>query len=289
LGGTGELRSFFVRLALCNEVVRELSFERQCDFARTVGYDGLEVAPFTLGDEPHRLPAARRAEFRRAASDEGIAITGLHWLLVTPKGLSITSEDAALRARTIEVIRGLVELCADLGGRYLVHGSPGQRVLEPGRETKQRSIATKVFAHAGEAAAQAGLVYCIEPLAPVETAYLTTVGEAADVVNEIGNPALRTMIDCSAAARSEVDDIPALLRRWLPTGLIAHVHANDPNRRGPGEGELLFAPIIKALKEQRYEGMIGVEPFIYEPDGPTVAGRAIGYLRGLLETQERHP
>jgi sugar phosphate isomerase/epimerase len=278
-----------VRLSLCNEVVRELSFERQCAFARAVGYDGLEIAPFTLGDEPHRLIAARRAELRRAAADAGIAITGLHWLLVTPKGLSITTEDAALRARTIEVIRGLVELCADLGGQYLVHGSPGQRVLEPARETEQRRIAAEVFAAAGEAAAQAGLVYCIEPLAPAETAYLTTINEAADVVREINNPALRTMIDCSAAAQGEVEDIPALLRRWLPTGLIAHVHANDPNRRGPGEGELLFDPIVRALMEQRYDGMIGVEPFIYEPDGPTVAGRAVGYLRGLREAQERHP
>ncbi|MDQ4134660.1 MAG: sugar phosphate isomerase/epimerase [Pseudomonadota bacterium] len=278
-----------MRLALCNEVVRELSFERQCAFARSVGYDGLEVAPFTLGDEPHLLPAGRRAELRRAAAEAGIAITGLHWLLVTPKGLSVTTEDPALRARTVEVIRGLVDLCADLGGRYLVHGSPAQRVLEPARETEQRRLAAEVFAAAGEAAAQAGLVYCIEPLAASETAYLTTVGEAADVVKDIGNPALRTMVDCSAAARSEMEDIPALLQRWLPTGLIAHVHANDPNRRGPGEGELLFAPILDVLLEQKYRGVIGVEPFIYEPDGSAVAARAAGYLRGLLEAQERCP
>ena len=48
-----------MRIALCNEVIRELAFERQCEFARKVGYDGLEVAPFTLGDEPQS--AARRA------------------------------------------------------------------------------------------------------------------------------------------------------------------------------------------------------------------------------------
>ncbi len=91
------------------------------------------------------------------------------------------------------------------------------------------------------------------------------------------------MVDCSAAASSEAESVPALLARWLPTGLVAHVHANDPNRRGPGEGSLAFGPIVKALREGGYEGVIGVEPFVYRPDGPAAAARAIGYLRGCLE------
>ena len=80
-----------MRISLCNEVIRELPIERQFEFARKIGYDGLEIAPFTLGDEPHRLPAAQRAAVRTAASNAGIAITGLHYLMLAPKGLSITS------------------------------------------------------------------------------------------------------------------------------------------------------------------------------------------------------
>jgi len=71
--------------------VRELSFERQCAFARAVGYDGLEIAPFTLGEDPHLLSRSRRRQIRSAATAEGIAITGLHYLLLAPAGLSITS------------------------------------------------------------------------------------------------------------------------------------------------------------------------------------------------------
>jgi sugar phosphate isomerase/epimerase len=44
-----------------------------------------------------------------------------------------------------------------------------------------------------------------------------------------------------------------------------------------------FAPIFAALAEQKYSGMAAIEPFIYEPDGPTCAARQIGYVRGLLE------
>jgi sugar phosphate isomerase/epimerase len=91
------------------------------------------------------------------------------------------------------------------------------------------------------------------------------------------------MVDCAAAGRAEALGIPDLLRQWLPTGLIAHVHLNDPNRRGPGEGALAFAPILRALSEGRYAGLAAIEPFIYEPDGPACASRVIGYVRGLME------
>ncbi len=272
-----------MRIALCNEVIRELAFDQQCEFARKVGYDGLEVAPFTLGEDPHLLPASRRTELRRSAATAGIAITGLHYLMIAPEGLSITSSDPARRARTIDVMRRLCDLAADLGARILVHGSPAQRRLEPGREAEGRSWGAECFAAVAATAEQAGVVYCIEPLAGPDANYINTVEEAATIVRAVAHPAVRTMVDCSAAGRGEVQSIPALLRQWLPTGLIAHIHLNDPNRRGPGEGDLLFAPIMRALSECSYAGMAAVEPFVYEPDGPTCAARAIGYVRGLME------
>ena len=116
-----------MRLALCNEVLNDRDFAAQCAYAAALGYDGLEVAPFTLADDPLTMSSQRCAEARRAASDAGIAITGLHWLLVKPAGLSITADDPSVRACTIGAMQRLVALCAELGGRYLVHGSPVQR------------------------------------------------------------------------------------------------------------------------------------------------------------------
>ena len=273
-----------MRIALCNEVIRDLPFERQCAFARAVGYDGLEIAPFTLGDEPHVLPTTRRAELRRVAADAGIAITGLHYLMIAPKGLSITSSDPSQRARTIDVMRRLCDLAADLGAKILVHGSPAQRTLEPGREADGRNWGAECFAAVAETAAKAGVTYCIEPLAAPDNQFVHTVAEAAAIVRAVASPALRTMVDCAAAARAESQAIPELLRQWLPSGLIAHIHLNDPNRRGPGQGELAFAPILRTLSEGSYAGMAAVEPFVYEPDGPTCAARAIGYVRGVLSS-----
>jgi sugar phosphate isomerase/epimerase len=112
---------------------------------------------------------------------------------------------------------------------------------------------------------------------------INTVAEAADLVRSIDHPSLRTMIDCSAAGLTETEAIPELIDRWLPTDLIAHIQVNDLNRRGPGQGDMKFAPILNALKRNKYAGTIAVEPFDYFPDARSAAAFAAGYLRGLLE------
>ncbi|MBB5687929.1 sugar phosphate isomerase/epimerase [Roseomonas alkaliterrae] len=270
-----------MRISLCNEVVRGLDFAAQCALAAGLGYDGLEVAPFTLDAEaPHLLPAARRAALRRAAADAGIAITSLHWLLVAPAGLSITTPDPSLRARTLDVMERLVALAADLGATLLVHGSPGQRRVAGEGDAAR---AEEAMARAGEWAAAHGVTYCLEPLDAGQTNWCTTVAEAAAIVARIGNPALRTMLDTCAAGNGESDTVVALLERFVPGGMIAHVHLNDRNKRAPGQGGDRFGPVLDALRRTGYAGFAAVEPFEYVPDGPTSAARAIGYLRALEE------
>lgn len=274
-----------LRFALCNEVIADMPFERQCVYAATLGYHGLEVAPFTLGDQPHRLTDRERAAVRRAANDAGIAISGLHWLLVKPAGLSITSADPAIRAETLEVMRRLIGLCADLGGQVLVHGSPAQRRLpESGDADAARARGRDAFAAIAPEAARCGVTYCIEALAAPAANFITRIAEAAEIVRAIDSPHVRTMIDCSAAATMEPEPLPAVIDRWLPSGLIAHIQFNDRNRQGPGQGKDQFAPVLAALHRNNYAGWAAVEPFDYRPDGAGAAARAIGYLRGIEET-----
>ena len=274
-----------MRIALCNEVLSALEFGDQCRYARALGYDGLEVAPYTLAEDPSKLSDVQCAAARHIAREEGIAIDGLHWLLVKPSGLSITSPDPTIRRRTVEIMTRLVQICALLGGRYLVHGSPGQRTIAPG-ETREAALARakECWAAAGDAAAKHGVMYCIEPLSADQTPLVNTVGEAAAIVDELNLPALRTMLDTSSAALGEREPIPALIDRFEPSGHIRHVQLNDRNRMGPGQGEDKFAPVLAALLRNRYSGVVSIEPFKYEPDGPGAAARAIGYVRGILET-----
>jgi sugar phosphate isomerase/epimerase len=273
-----------MRIALCNEVLAGMPLQRQCEVAAALGYDGLEIAPFTLSASPEKISSAEAAKIRATVEGSGLVVTGLHWLLVKPDGLSLTDPDASVRTRTVDVMTHLTVLCAELGGAVLVHGSPKQREVAPG-DTHAVALARLQdgLAQVATAAAKAGVIYCIEPLSRKETSVVNTIAEAAELVRAIDHPHLRTMIDCSAAGLTETDSIPSLIDRWLPTGLIAHVQVNDPNRRGPGQGEMKFAPILTALKRQHYAGTIAVEPFDYVPDGPGAAAASAGYLRGLLE------
>src|SRR3954462_13119190 len=276
-----------MRVALCNEVIAPMPFPKQCQYAAKLGYDGLEIAPYTLSEEPHRLGSAQLAAARSAAEDAGIAITGLHWLLVKPAGLSISTRDDATRSRTLDVMRAFIDQCAELGGRYLVHGSPHQRRIDPG-DTRAAALARaqECFSRAAEHAEKAGVIYCVEALSSDQTPLINTLEEAAQIVHAIGSPNLKSMLDCSSAGRMEKEPLAALVERWLPKGVIAHVQVNDRNRQGPGQGEQRFAPLFAALRRQKYQGDVAVEPFDYVPDGPAAAARAIGYIRGIIEASE---
>ena len=280
-------------IALCNEVLQPLPFERQCEIAAALGYDGLEVAPFTLAADPMTITDAQAEAFGRIAREHGVPICGLHWLLVAPAGLSIVHADPRVRERTSAVMERMVELCRLMGGNYLVHGSPKQRSV-PAGETREVAWerAAACFARAAARAEQCHVTYCVEPLAASETDLINTVAEAVEMVDAIASPALKTMIDCSAAGQAEAQPVDALMARWMPRGVIGHVQFNDPNRRGPGQGAMDFAPILEALQQMRamghYRGIAAVEPFDYRPDGPGSAARAIGYLRGLLQGLALH-
>ncbi|CAN5891193.1 sugar phosphate isomerase/epimerase [soil metagenome] len=270
-----------MKLSLCNEVIRELPFERQCVVAAGLGYRGLELAAFTFGDDAWRMPVSKRADIRNACGNAGLEVSGLHWLLAAPAGLSITTADRVVWQKSVDVLRASIDLCAELGGSYLVHGSPGQRrVTMP----DDASRAEEAWILAGEQAASAKVAYCIEPLASPDCNFVNTLAEAAEIVRRLGNPSLKIMVDTLAASLMESDPVEDVIRRWMPTGLMAHVQFNDRNKRGPGQGNDRFAGIIRALRETGYGGWIAMEPFVYEPDGPTCAARMIGYVAGLLES-----
>jgi D-psicose/D-tagatose/L-ribulose 3-epimerase len=279
-----------MKLALCNEVLSPMPFGAQCQIAKDLGYMGLEVAPFTLTDTPENLTVAQAKQYAQVAADYGLAITGLHWLLVKPEGLSITHPDATVRQRTTLFLNHLCEICAAMGGRYLVHGSPKQRSVHP-RQTHAQALALAqdVLARVAQTAQSFGVTYCLEPLSADQTPVINTLAQAAAVVQQIDNPFLKTMLDTSSAGLAETFSIPELIELWMPQGVMAHVQLNDPNRRAPGQGKMLFGPILASLQRQGYTGVVAVEPFDYFPDGPSCAAWSAAYLKGLQENAANPP
>jgi D-psicose/D-tagatose/L-ribulose 3-epimerase len=261
-----------MKLALCNEVLLPLPLSAQCDLAARLGYRGLELAPFTLAADPFTLDAAFAREVRIAAQGHGLQVSSLHWLLVKPEGLSLVTDDAVLRRRTLDLLRRLIDFAAACGAEALVHGSPRQRSPAPGQSVVDATLRlTDALAELARHAEATGVTYCLEPLGRFETPVINTVAEAAALVDHIGSPALRTMLDVSAATHNETEPVHEVLRRFLVSGHIAHVQLNDRNRKGPGQGDTDQRPVLQVLKDTGYDGWVAVEPFVYEPDGPGCA------------------
>ncbi len=273
-----------MKLALCNEVLRERPFAEQCRLAAAIGCTALEVAPFTLAADPSTLDEAEGARLRGIAAGHGLVISSLHWLLVAPAGLSLATPDAALHARTVAFLQRLIRFAQACGAGVLVHGSPQQRSPLPGQSVADALARCEHgWAQLAQTARDAGVVYCIEPLSRAETPVLNTVAEAAAVVDRIGSPALRTMFDLSAAAQSESHDPAEVLARFLASGHVAHVQLNDRNRRGPGQGDTPVAPVLRVLHAQGWRGWIALEPFVCEPEPLACAAASAAYVRGVWE------
>ena len=273
-----------MRLALCNEVLRHLPFTQQCAAAAALGCTGLELAPFTLAQDPATLTVADAEHFRGIAADHGLAISSLHWLLVQPEGLSLSTPDPAVHARTVVFLIHMIRFAQACGAEVLVHGSPRQRSPEPGQDIEDALARCEDgWAQLAEAAQDHGVVYCIEPLSRSETPVLNTVAEAAALVDRVGSPALRTMFDLSAASQTESEPPDRVLAHHLASGHVAHVQLNDRNRRGPGQGDTPVAPVLRVLRDTGYRGWIALEPFDYHPEPLACAAASAAHVRGAWE------
>ena len=273
-----------MKLALCNEVLADRPFDLQCEAAAAIGCTGLELAPFTLADDPFTLDETAAVRLAVIARGHGLAISSLHWLLKAPAGLSISTADAAVRARTLDLMRRLVAFAAACGAPVLVHGSPAQRSPAAGQMLQDAlARSEEAWAHIAPVAAAHGVVYCIEPLSPAETPVINTLVQAATVVDRIGSPALRTMFDLSAASQSESEPVHEVLARFIASGHVAHVQLNDRNRCGPGQRDTPVAPVLRVLQQAGYAGWMALEPFDYHPDPMSCAALSAAYVRGILE------
>lgn len=269
-----------MRLAICNETFQDWPLERAFRYAAELGYAGLEIAPFTLHTDARAISPHQRSEVRRLAEAAGLEIVGLHWLLAKTSGYYLTTPDEAVRQRTAEYLADLAQLCRDLGGQVMVLGSPQQRNLLPGVTHEQAmELAADCLRQVVPALERLEVTLAVEPLGPQDGNFLLTARQGRELCQRVGSPWCRLHLDCKAMA-SEEQPIPQIIREHAD--LLAHFHANDPNRRGPGMGDLDFVPILRALAEVGYRGWVSVEVFDYAPGVEALAGDSIRYLRKCL-------
>lgn len=266
-----------MRYAICNETFEGWDHARVCATVAELGYQGLELAPFTLGPRITDVSANQRSEVRRQAEANGLKIVGLHWLLAKTEGLQLTAPTPQVRQKTADYLVELARCTRDLGGELMVFGSPAQRRIPPGTNRKYATDwAIDTFQRALPGIEEAGVKVCLEPLSPPEADFINTCAEALEIIDRLGHPSFVLHLDVKAMSTDDAP-IPELIRRH--GAKAGHFHANDVNRRGPGFGDIDFVPIFKALKDSGYAGWVSVEVFDYLPDPLTIARESLRYMR----------
>ena len=156
---------------------------------------------------------------------------------------------------------------------------PHQRNLAPGvSEAVGFERAVEVLQNLAPTLAECQVTLALEPLGPEEGNFLLTAASAIELARAVDSPFVKLHLDVKAMS-TESSTIPEIIRSsrdWL-----VHFHANDPNRCGPGMGDVDFEPIVAVLDEIGYRGWVSVEVFDYARGIESLAGESIRYLQQL--------
>lgn len=269
------------RLAVCSETFQTTNFDQICRATVQTGYTGLEIAPFSLSEDPASIPPRKRSEYRRTMASQGVEYAGLHSLLTVPSGqLHITTPDDALRRRSWDYFRRLIDLSAGLGDNGLmILGSGKQRGTTGGSSPADAlNRLQDGLAAVAEHATERAVTILLEPLAPHLCDVMTTLEQAVAIVTAINQPSVQTMFDVHNTA-GETLAAGKLIKRYAP--YIRHVHINEMDGRHPGTGSYDFAALLRGLRAISYDGWLSLEVFQFEPSGEEIARLSAQYLRNL--------
>lgn len=272
------------RFAICNELFQEMPLPRVCQEVRALGYEGLELAPFTLSQDPATLSVRERTTIRQTISDHGLRFAGLHWLLAAPPGLQVAARDETQWRHTWDYVKRLIDLCADLTDSrkspIVVFGSPKQRCTNAGQTAKEATARfVEGLAAVAPHAFSRGVTLLVEALASDQTDVINTLEQAVAIVKSIGSPAVQTMFDVHNAADEKIPHTE-LVRKYFP--YIRHVHVNEMDGREPGMGDYHFGALLNTLKDLDYSGWVSLEAFDFTRDPRQVAAGAITHLKASL-------
>jgi D-psicose/D-tagatose/L-ribulose 3-epimerase len=276
-----------LRLAICNEMFDGLPLSEVFSIASSLGYDAVEVAPFTISSSVRRISPEERRRIHDLAHERGIAVAGTHWILISDLNLMLFDQLGGCRRETVDYLKDVVIFTADIGGEVVVFGSPRQRSV-PSPELLE--VAKRNAAHAlgeiGDLAEECSVIFCIEPLSKDQTNFVNTASEAVELIDDAGGGGLGLILD----VRSMCDESKTFSEIIaLGSKHLKHFHANDCNGYIPGSGSADYRQIMSSLKMARYDRYLSVEVFDSRPSPFHVARESIKKLREFMGWGEPHP
>jgi len=270
------------KYAMCNESMAELSWAQQCRIVSDAGYKGIEIAAFTLVKEGvQEISPTGRKEIVAVIKDTGLECVGLHWLLAPPpKGLHFTTPDIAVRRKAVAYLDTLIDFCGDIGGSYMIFGSPKQRNTRDITVEQAKKHFAEGLSAVADHARQRGIEILVEPLGKRTTDVVNTLAEASQLARQVNHPAIGMMFDFNNTV-DETEPFDVLLRKYHKN--IHHVHVQEMGGKHLGTGTAVndYVKAFQVLKDMRYNHWVSLEVFDFSPGGRTIAEESMKTLKQI--------
>ena len=214
------------------------------------GFDGVEVPLFT----PSAFAAA---DIRKGVEANGLECTVCSVLV---DGLSLISDDADVRRKTVAHLKDTVKAGAEAGAKVIAGPLYCPVGFLPGRRRTTDEWKRGVEGHQaiGDTLASHGVTLAIEPLNRFETFFLNTAADAAKLCAEINHPQIGVLFD-TFHANIEEKEIGAGYR--TVGRHLKHVHTCENDRGIPGSGHVEWPSVFAALRDVKYDGWLTIESF----------------------------
>lgn len=214
------------------------------------GFDGVELP---MIEHPVKVDVQVRRELEAVGLECTICA-------VCPPGFNTTSEDAAVRAKTLAHWKQCVAAVAELGGRMIagpfyapVGYLPGRR-----RTAEEWKHAVAMFQELTPVLDSYDVTLAIEPLNRYETYFLNTAADAVKLCGEVGHPRVGILFD-TYHANIEEKSVGAAIETAGP--YLRHFHSCENDRGIPGTGHIDWSEVSGALGKTGYDGWLTIEGF----------------------------
>ncbi len=222
------------------------------DFVELASYDLADLSPAVV----QRLSAAH-----------GLPVTICSGL---PPGLSLASEDAAIRHQAQDHVRRLLDFSSACGALKLsgpIHGDLSVPAsVPPSADDRNRLIDS--YIELKPELEQAAIVFSIEPLNRYQSTLLNTLEQVSDLCRAINLPHVGILADLFHA-NLEQDNLYQDLRSHQ--SLTTHVHLCGANRGPIGQCHMDWSRLVKWLATFNSGMMVSIETFDFS--NPMIARR----------------
>jgi sugar phosphate isomerase/epimerase len=245
-----------------------------------LGYAGVALTLDHAHLDPYAPDLGHRVGRLAARLDElGLAVvveTGARYLLDPwhKHAPSLLDDDAS---RRVEFLKRAVDIAADLGAQAVSFFAGVRPDAVPEKTAWERL--TRGCARVAEHAADRRVTLGLEP----EPGMLVATIAQWTALNDRLDGVLGLTLDIGHCRAVEPHDVPQCVRLAGPH--LVNVQIDDM-RRGVhehlefGAGEIDFPPVLAALHEVGYTGLVAVELPRHSHAAPQVAARSLAFLRG---------